>query len=146
MYIVCYVPNLFGHPDNYIKANPMVTPTHIVPEWYFLPYYIILKSIPSKIGGAVAMGLSMACLFILPSMDFSKRSWVETKFLWYLAFATIVIDVLLLGWLGGKAPSAVFVSLNQFLTFYYFFFFFAVIPALSYFDNNAITKWFFNEV
>ena len=65
-YVVCYAPNAFGHSDNYIKANPMVTPTHIVPEWYFLPYYAILKSIPSKIGVAIAMGLSMACLFILP--------------------------------------------------------------------------------
>jgi ubiquinol-cytochrome c reductase cytochrome b subunit len=74
LYIVCYQPNLFGHPDNYIKANPMVTPTHIVPEWYFLPYYAILKSIPSKIGGAIAIALSMACLFILPSLDTSKRT------------------------------------------------------------------------
>jgi quinol-cytochrome oxidoreductase complex cytochrome b subunit len=146
MYIVCYQPNLFGHPDNYIKANPMVTPSHIVPEWYFLPFYAILKSIPSKIGGAIAMGLSMACLFILPALDTSKRSWVESKFLVDLAFAAIIVDVMLLGWLGGKAPNAVLVPLNQFVTFYYFFHFFVVIPALSYFENNAITKWLYNEV
>ena len=145
IYVVCYEPNAFGHPDNYIKANPMVTPTHIVPEWYFLPYYAILKSIPSKIGGAIAMGLSMACLFILPSLDFSKRSWVNAKFLWDFVFASIILDVMLLGWLGGKIPSAVFVILNQFLTFYYFFWFFVLIPALSWFENNAITKWIYNE-
>lgn len=146
MYIVCYQPNLFGHPDNYIKANPMVTPTHIVPEWYFSPFYAILKSIPSKIGGAIAMGLSMITLFVLPSLDTSKRSWVESKFLVDFTFALIILDVLLLGWLGGKAPSPVFVALNQFLTFYYFFHFYVVIPALSYFENNAITKWLYNEV
>jgi ubiquinol-cytochrome c reductase cytochrome b subunit len=62
-----------------------------------------------------------------------------------IAFALIVLDVMLLGWLGGKAPSPVFVALNQFLTFYYFFHFFVVVPALSYFENNAISKWLFNE-
>jgi quinol-cytochrome oxidoreductase complex cytochrome b subunit len=145
LYIVCYHPNLFGHPDNYIKANPMVTPTHIVPEWYFLPFYSILKAIPSKLGGAIAMGLSMGCLFLLPFLDTSKRSWTEGKFAVDFAFAFIVLDVMLLGWLGGKAPSPVLVVLNQFLTFYYFFHFFVVIPALSYFENNAISKWLFNE-
>jgi len=74
LYVVCYQPNLFGHPDNYIKANPMVTPTHIVPELYFLPFFAILKSIPSKIGGAVAMALSLVCLFLVPFWDTSKRS------------------------------------------------------------------------
>ena len=57
--VTFYTPNLFGHPDNYIKANSMVTPTHIVPEWYFLPYYAILKSIPDKLGGAIAFAASM---------------------------------------------------------------------------------------
>jgi quinol-cytochrome oxidoreductase complex cytochrome b subunit len=145
LYCVCYQPNLFGHPDNYIKANPMVTPTHIVPERYFLPYYIILKSIPSKIGGAAAMALSMGCLFLLPFVDTSKRSWVEGKFLWDFFFGMIVLDIMLLGRLGGKAPSAVTLPLNQFLTFYYFFHFFIIVPALSYFENNAITKRLFNE-
>jgi ubiquinol-cytochrome c reductase cytochrome b subunit len=92
------------------------------------------------------MGLSMACLFFLPILDTSKRTWVESKFLVDFTFALIIVDVLLLGWLGGKAPSPVFVGLNQFLTFYYFFHFFVVIPALSYFENNAITKWLYNEV
>jgi Cytochrome b subunit of the bc complex len=145
MYTVCYQPNLFSHSDNYIKANPLVTPTHIVPEWYFLPFYAILKSIPSKIGGAIAMGLSMACLFILPFVDISERSWVESKFFHDFFFAALVVDVLLLGWLGGKAPSPVLVTLNQFATFYYFLHFFVIIPALGYFENNAITKWLFNE-
>ena len=72
--ITFYKPNMFGHPDNYIKANPMVTPTHIVPEWYFLPYYAILKSIPDKLGGAIAMGASMAVLFLLPIIDISQYS------------------------------------------------------------------------
>jgi ubiquinol-cytochrome c reductase cytochrome b subunit len=91
------------------------------------------------------MGLSMACLFLLPSLDTSKRSWVESKFLADFFFAAIIVDVMILGWLGGKAPSPVLVTLNQFATFYYFFHFFVIIPALSYFENNAITKWLYNE-
>lgn len=110
-----------------------------------MPYYAILKSIPSKIGGAIAMALSMACLFILPFVDISKRSWVDAKFAHDFFFAAIIVDVLLLGWLGGKAPSPVLVTLNQFATFYYFLHFFVIIPALGYFENNAITKWIFNE-
>jgi ubiquinol-cytochrome c reductase cytochrome b subunit len=70
---------------------------------------------------------------------------VESKVLHDFFFALIIVDVLLLGWLGGKAPSPVFVILNQFATFYYFFHFFVVLPALSYFENNAITKWVYSE-
>jgi ubiquinol-cytochrome c reductase cytochrome b subunit len=65
-YLVCFKPNLLGHPDNYIMANPLVTPKHIVPEWYFLPFYAILRAIPDKLGGVIAMGLSIGVLFALP--------------------------------------------------------------------------------
>ncbi len=91
------------------------------------------------------MGASMACLFLLPFLDTSKRSWSESKFALDITFALIVLDVILLGWLGGKAPSPVFVSLNQFLTFYYFFHFFVIIPGLSYFENNAINHFLFKN-
>lgn len=91
------------------------------------------------------MVLSLVCLFLVPFLDTSKRSWIEAKFLVNVSFALIVLDVVFLGWLGGKAASPVFMLFNQVLTFYYFFHFFVVIPALSYFENNAITKWLYNE-
>ena len=68
-YLVFFEPNLLGHPDNYIRANPLVTPPHIVPEWYFLPFYAILRAVPSKLGGVVAMGSAIAILFLLPLLD-----------------------------------------------------------------------------
>jgi ubiquinol-cytochrome c reductase cytochrome b subunit len=67
--VVFFYPNALGHPDNYIKANPLVTPTHIVPEWYFLPFYAILRSIPSKLGGVLFMGFSIVILFSPPIFD-----------------------------------------------------------------------------
>jgi ubiquinol-cytochrome c reductase cytochrome b subunit len=71
-YLVFFEPNLLGHPDNYIKANPLVTPLHIVPEWYFLPFYAILRSIPNKLAGVLAMGLAIAILFIMPIIKETK--------------------------------------------------------------------------
>jgi ubiquinol-cytochrome c reductase cytochrome b subunit len=68
-YLVMFEPNLLGHPDNYIRANPLVTPPHIVPEWYFLPFYAILRAVPSKLGGVIAMGSSIGILFLLPTLD-----------------------------------------------------------------------------
>lgn len=88
---------MFGHPDNYIKANSMVTPTHIVPEWYFLPYYAILKSIPDKLAGAIAMGASMALLFLLPYLDISKYSRPDCKLFHESTFFIFVLVVSLLG-------------------------------------------------
>jgi len=135
LYIVFYKPDVFGHPDNYIKANSMVTPTHIVPEWYFLSYYAILKSIPDKLGGAVAMGASMAFLFLLPIIDISKYSYVKCKLFHEVTFFIFVLVVLLLGWLGGRAPTGVIVTFNQLLTFYYFFHLLVIIPGLGWLNN-----------
>lgn len=133
--ITFYKPNMFGHPDNYIKANSMVTPTHIVPEWYFLPYYAILKSIPDKLGGAIAMGASMACLFLLPLIDISYYSHTKAKFLHEVTFFIFVLVVMLLGWLGGRAPTGVIVTFNQILTLYYFLHILVIIPGLSWLNN-----------
>jgi ubiquinol-cytochrome c reductase cytochrome b subunit len=68
-YLVFFEPNLLGHPDNYVRANPLVTPSHIVPEWYFLPFYAILRAVPSKLGGVIAMGASIGVLFLMPALD-----------------------------------------------------------------------------
>ena len=133
--VVFYTPNLFGHPDNYIKANSMVTPTHIVPEWYFLPYYAILKSIPDKLGGAIAFAASMGFWFLLPIIDVSHVSYVKCKIFHESTFFVFVLVVMLLGWLGGRAPTGIIVSFNQFLTLYYFFHLLVIIPFLGWLNN-----------
>jgi len=88
MVLVCFYPNMLGHSDNYIPANPMVTPTHIVPEWYFLPFYAILRSIPHKLGGVITMGVAIICLCMLPFLmpqfygcSFYLRP-ISRKFFW----------------------------------------------------------------
>lgn len=133
--VTLYTPNLFGHPDNYIKANSMVTPTHIVPEWYFLPYYAILKSIPDKLGGAIAFAASMGFWFLLPIIDISRVSYVKCKIFHESTFFVFVLVVMLLGWLGGRAPTGIIVLFNQFLTLYYFFHLLVIIPFLGWLNN-----------
>jgi len=97
MCVVLLEPNAFGHPDNYIQADPMVTPAPIVPEWYFLPFYAILKGIPSKIGGALAMGGSMAILYLLPTLHQERIVLDPYLKLYNVAFYVFVVDVRLLG-------------------------------------------------
>jgi len=95
--VVCLEPNMFGHPDNYIPADPLVTPAHIVPEWYFLPYYAILKGIPNKIGGAVAMGASMAILYALPWLHKERLTIYSYRLIYRILVYLFIGDVLLLG-------------------------------------------------
>lgn len=97
IFIVGYSPNTFSHPDNYIPANPIVTPAHIVPEWYFLPFYAILRAIPNKLGGAIAIGGSIALLYCLPYLDRSTVTGPEFKFTWVAITFIFIFDVLLLG-------------------------------------------------
>jgi len=88
---------MFSHPDNYIAANPMVTPAHIVPEWYFLPFYAILRAIPNKLGGAIAMAGAIILLYLVPLLDRSRISGPEFKFGWMFLTLVFILDVLLLG-------------------------------------------------
>jgi ubiquinol-cytochrome c reductase cytochrome b subunit len=137
-YLVCFKPNLLGHPDNYIKANALVTPTHIVPEWYFLPFYAILRSIPDKLGGVVCMGLSIACLFILPVLcrpniqgPLFRPFYVRLTFLFFF-------NVLFLGYLGCSVVEYPYVILSQISTAFYFLFLLVLLPLVSLFENTAI--------
>jgi len=138
---VFFYPNMLGHPDNYIQANPMVTPPHIVPEWYFLPFYAILRSIPNKLGGVLAMFSAILILLFLPLLNQSaiRSSWFRPTFKpWFWLF---VVDCLVLGWIGGNVVETPFVQIGQVATFFYFFFFLAIIPYLSYKDSvlhNAV--------
>jgi ubiquinol-cytochrome c reductase cytochrome b subunit len=139
-------------PDNYIEANPLVTPAHIVPEWYFLPFYAILRAITfnigpidSKLGGVLAMFGSIAVLFVLPWLDTSKvRSAVYRP--WYkLFFWIFVADAMLLGWLGAKPAEGVYTTMAQIGTLYYFAFFLIILPVLGLIETprrlpNSITE------
>jgi ubiquinol-cytochrome c reductase cytochrome b subunit len=151
-YFIFYMPNYLGHPDNYIEANPLVTPAHIVPEWYYLPFYAILRAITfnigpidSKLGGVLAMFGSIAVLFVLPWLDTSKvRSAVYRP--WFkLFFWLFVADAILLGWLGAKPAEGVYTTLAQIATAYYFAFFLIILPLLGLIEKprrmpNSITE------
>ncbi len=132
--IVYFAPNFFGEPDNYIPADPLVTPPHIVPEWYFLPFYAILRSIPDKLSGVIAMFSAIIVLFALPFLD--KHPVRSAKFRPYyrLAFWVLLIDCIILGWVGANPPEGMFVAIGQLSTAYYFFHFLVLIPLLNKYE------------
>lgn len=133
--VVFYAPNVFGHPDNYIRASALVTPAHIVPEWYFLPFYAMLKSFPSKLGGAICMVGSMLILLTLPWTTENGLEIAEPNYRpgYNLLFMLFVLDMLLLGWLGGKAVTENTLGLSQFCTAFYLAYFIIILPAYSQF-------------
>lgn len=127
-FIISFYPNIFGHPDNYIIANPMITPSHIVPEWYFLPFYAILRSVPDKLGGVIAMLGAILMLFSLPLFEISQvRSTLFRPVFLYCLYWSFICICVLLGWLGQKPVEAPFIALGQFTTLCYFSFFFLTI-------------------
>ena len=129
---VFFVPNVLGHPDNYIEANPMVTPSHIVPEWYLLPFYAILRSVPDKLGGVVAMFAAVFILMFLPWLDTSKvRSAVFRPF-YKVFFWILVIDVIVLGYIGANPPGGMYLIIGRIATIYYFVHFILIMPLLGF--------------
>jgi ubiquinol-cytochrome c reductase cytochrome b subunit len=135
-FFVYFYPNDLGHPDNYIPGNPMVTPEHIVPEWYFLPSYAILRSIPNKLLGVLALLASILILLILPVVNSSAiRSTLyrplHQKFFWLL-----VADYILLGYLGQQVPESPFIEMGQIASIYYFAYFLIIIPALGRLEKS----------
>ncbi len=126
-----FTPNYMGHPDNYIPANPMVTPAHIVPEWYFLPFYAILRSVPDKLGGVIAMFGSIAVLFVLPWLDTSKVKSCAYRPLMKQFFWILVACGLGLGYLGSQPAEGGFVIASRILTAWYFFHFLVIIPVIG---------------
>ena len=100
-----FVPNVLGHPDNYIEANPMVTPSHIVPEWYLLPFYAILRSVPDKLGGVVVMFAAVFILMFLPWLDTSKVRSAVFRPLYKVFFWILVIDVIAVSYTHLTLPT-----------------------------------------
>jgi len=134
VFLVYYYPNLLGHPDNYIMANALVTPKHITPEWYFEPFYAILRSIPSKLGGVVVMGLAIAILGFLPLLDFNvtttKFSSISQFFFWFF-----LGNFICLGWLGMCPIEDPFILCSRVATFFYFGYFLIILPLLAYIES-----------
>ena len=130
-YFIFYNPNILGHPDNYIEADPMLTPAHIVPEWYLLPFYAILRAVPDKLMGVLLMFGSIVVLFFLPWLDTMKVKSARYRPLYKIFFILFVISCLLLGYLGAKAPEGIYLFLSRVSTIYYFAFFLVIMPVLS---------------
>jgi ubiquinol-cytochrome c reductase cytochrome b subunit len=133
-----YYPNLLGHPDNYIPANPMVTPHHIVPEWYFLPFYAILRSIPDKLGGVLAMGGAIVILLFLPFINTSEVRSSTFRPIYRKLFWLIFADFLLLGWIGQEVVEYPFEQIGLAATVFYFFYFLILIPAVGILENRLV--------
>ena len=133
--IVFFLPNSMGHPDNYIPANPMVTPAHIVPEWYFLPFYAILRAVPDKLLGVLAMFAAIGVLFILPWLDRSPVRSATFRPIYKIMFWVFLVDCVALTYLGAKPAEGIYVILSRLCTVYYFFHFIILLPALSIFET-----------
>ena len=129
---VFFVPNVLGHPDNYIEANPMVTPSHIVPEWYLLPFYAILRSVPDKLGGVVVMFAAVFILMFLPWLDTSKVRSAVFRPLYKVFFWILVIDVIVLGYIGANPPEGMYLLIGRIATIYYFVHFILIMPLLGF--------------
>lgn len=142
-FFVFYAPNYMGHPDNYELANPLATPAHIVPEWYFLPFYAILRAItfdflwiiPAKLGGVIAMFGSLIVLTILPWLDTSKTRSCRYRPLYRWFVILLVIDVIALGYVGGKPAEGTYLIIAQIGTFWYFFHFLIITPVVGWLET-----------
>jgi ubiquinol-cytochrome c reductase cytochrome b subunit len=135
--LIFFAPDMLGHPDNYIPADPLVTPAHIVPEWYFWPFYAILRAftadfiISAKLWGVIAMFGSILILFFLPWLDKSPVRSGNYRPMYRVAFWVLVVDVLVLAWCGGAAATPFYIILSQIAAAYYFAHFLIIVPIIS---------------
>jgi quinol-cytochrome oxidoreductase complex cytochrome b subunit len=133
--IVCFAPNLFGEPDNYIPANPLATPSEIVPEWYFLPYYAILRSIPNKLAGVIAMFGSLLLLALVPWLDRSPVKSARFRPIYQQFFWLLLADCFLLGFCGAHPPEGWYVTASRLGTLYFYLHFLVILPLLGLFER-----------
>ncbi|WCM29331.1 cytochrome b/b6 [Sphingomonas sp. QA11] len=149
--LLFFAPNYLGHPDNYIPANSLSTPAHIVPEWYFWPFYAILRAftsdfiLPAKLWGVLAMFGSILLLFFLPWLDSSPVRSATYRPTYRTFFWILVVDVLILGWCGGSPATPLYVILSQICAAYYFAHFLIILPIISRAERptplpNSITE------
>lgn len=129
--IVFFAPNLLGEVENYIPADPLVTPPHIVPEWYFLPYYAILRAVPDKLLGVLLMFSAVVILAFLPWLDRSPVKSARYRPLYRICYWVFVVAVLALGWVGGQPAEGIAVTIGWVATAYYFVHFLVLLPLLN---------------
>jgi len=135
---VFFMPNILGDNENYVMANPMQTPPAIVPEWYLLPFYAILRSIPNKLLGVIAMFSAILILLVMPYTDLSKFRGIQFRPLSKIAFFVFIGNFLILMQLGAKHVESPFIELGQISTVIYFSYFLIIIPLISLFENSLI--------
>jgi ubiquinol-cytochrome c reductase cytochrome b subunit len=135
---VFYMPNLLGDSENYIVANPMQTPPAIVPEWYLLPFYAILRSIPNKLLGVIAMFSAIFILLIMPLTDMSRSRGIQFRPLSKIAFFVFLANFIILLLLGAKHVESPFIELGQISTILYFLYFLVLVPLISLLENSLI--------
>src|SRR5271170_5885909 len=135
---VFFMPNMLGDSENYVMANPMQTPPAIVPEWYLLPFYAILRSIPNKLLGVIAMFSALLALMVMPFSDLSKLRGIQFRPLSKIAFFIFIANFLILLELGAKHVESPFIEFGQISTVLYFSHFLIIIPFLSVLENSLI--------
>ena len=135
---VFYFPNVLNHPDNYIPADSLETPAHVTPEWYFLPFYGILRSIPVKTGGILTMLGAILVLFIVPYINTSDIRNTTYRPIFKFCFWFFIADFVILTWIGQKPITDYFMLVGQIATFYYFVFFLILIPLIGILESVLV--------
>nr|AAX14570.1 cytochrome b [Belontia hasselti] len=135
-----FSPNLLGDPDNFTPANPLVTPPHIKPEWYFLFAYAILRSIPNKLGGVLALLASILILMLVPILHTSKQRSLTFRPISQLLFWTLIADVAILTWIGGMPVEDPYIIIGQIASFLYFFLFLILMPLAGWTEDKILFK------
>nr|WNH20710.1 cytochrome b [Zapogon evermanni] len=136
--IALFSPNYLGDPDNFTPANPMVTPPHIKPEWYFLFAYAILRSIPNKLGGVLALLFSILVLLLVPALHTSKHQGLTFRPFSQLIFWTLVADVAILTWIGGMPVEDPYILIGQIASVLYFSIFLVLLPLAGWMENKVL--------